>query len=333
MKKPKKIHVVGGSGFIGTSLVRLLLSQNIDVEIFDKNLSADFPKLTSIGDVRNLDDLRNSITENSVIINLAAEHKDNVVPASLYYDVNLGGAENIIKVAEEKNVETIVFTSTVAVYGFAEIGADEHSNIQPFNEYGKSKFEAEKVFENWQSKSTEKRTLVILRPTVVFGERNRGNVYNLLNQIRSKKFVMIGNGKNTKSMAYIENIVAFMNFCLKIDKGKHIFNYSDSPDFTMNELVHLTYSYLGFNSSRITRIPFFIGLAIGKVFDLVSFLFGKKFIISSIRVKKFCANSSYSNSIETTGFIRPYSLKRALKKTINYEFIEKKPNSRVFFTE
>ena len=54
------------------------------------------------------------------------------------------------------------------------------------------------------------KAINILRPTVIFGERNRGNVYNLLRQISSGKFLMVGKGENKKSMAYVGNIVAFI---------------------------------------------------------------------------------------------------------------------------
>jgi GlcNAc-P-P-Und epimerase len=43
------------------------------------------------------------------------------------------------------------------------------------------------------------RNLIIVRPTVIFGEANHGNVYNLLKQIASGKFIMFGDGKNRKS--------------------------------------------------------------------------------------------------------------------------------------
>ena len=49
-----------------------------------------------------------------------------------------------------------------------------------------------------------RKKLVIIRPTVIFGEGNRGNVFNLINAIASKKFVMFGDGSNKKSMAYVE---------------------------------------------------------------------------------------------------------------------------------
>ena len=67
------------------------------------------------------------------------------------------------------------------------------------------------VYKDWQSEDPENRTLIIVRPTVIFGEGNRGNVYNLLNQVASRRFVMFGNGKNIKSMAYVENIAAFLS--------------------------------------------------------------------------------------------------------------------------
>jgi nucleoside-diphosphate-sugar epimerase len=96
---------------------------------------------------------------------------------------------------------------------------------------------AEDVYRQWREKDPENRSLIIVRPTVVFGEGNRGNVYNLLNQINSGAFAMIGNGKNKKSMAYVENLAAFLVKCIESDEKYAVYNYVDTPDFTMNELV------------------------------------------------------------------------------------------------
>ena len=65
---------------------------------------------------------------------------------------------------------------------------------------------------------------------MIFGEGNRGNVFNLLNQIASSKFLMIGRGENKKSMAYIENIVAFLETCILTDQKYGVYNYVDTPD-------------------------------------------------------------------------------------------------------
>lgn len=328
------INVIGGSGFIGTRLVRRLRGkEKLTVTITDKAPSKAHPEVVTLGDVRSVEQLRSSISNGSVIVNLAAEHRDDVRPLSLYDEVNVGGARNICTVAREKGVQTIIFTSTVAVYGFTPIGTDESGEIAPFNDYGRTKYEAEHVFKAWQAEAPSERTLVIIRPTVVFGEQNRGNVYNLLRQIASGKFVMVGHGENRKSMAYVENVAAFIEYAIDFKPGVHIYNFIDKPDFTMNSLVANVNRILGRSEKICFRLPFAVGYMIGKGFDLVAALFGKRFAISSIRVKKFCANSVYNTAIDQTGFIPPVPLEQALAQTVRYEFVESHEQEGVFYTE
>ena len=328
------IEVIGGSGFIGTRLIRRLQKQiKGDLRIIDKTSSISFPELTTLADVRVVNQLREVVSEGAVIVNLAAEHRDDVRPLSLYEDVNVGGAINICTVAREKLVNTIIFTSSVAVYGFAEIGTDETGIVAPFNDYGRTKYQAEEVFKSWQNEAPEVRTLVIIRPTVVFGEQNRGNVYNLLRQIASCKFLMIGTGENRKSMAYVENLVAFIEYSMSFQPGVHVYNYIDKPDFTMNTLVANVKNILGKSYHFKPRIPFVVGLLIGKVFDVLSWATGKRFAISSIRVKKFCSNSVYNTAIYDTGFIAPIALEKALTQTVHYEFLESHESEGIFYSE
>ena len=108
-----------------------------------------------MADVRNLDALWYSIPADTPLINLAAEHRDDVRPLSLYDEVNVGGARNLCTVAQEKNIRTIVFTSTVAVYGFAPIGTDESGKIAPFNDYGRTNYDAQQVVKDWQAEAPE----------------------------------------------------------------------------------------------------------------------------------------------------------------------------------
>jgi GlcNAc-P-P-Und epimerase len=98
-------------------------------------------------------------------------------------------------------------------------GTNEQGAINPFNEYGRTKYEAECVYRDWQAQDPGNRALVIIRPTVVFGEQNRGNVYNLLRYLADGRFVMVGSGRNVKSMAYVENIAAFLEHSLSFGPG------------------------------------------------------------------------------------------------------------------
>jgi GlcNAc-P-P-Und epimerase len=328
----ESVSVIGGSGFIGTRLC-IRLNKKHFFSIIDKAPSKLFPNQVTITDIRSIDDLRQAIVKNTVIINLAAEHRDDVRPLNLYDDVNVHGTENICIVAREQNVKTIIFTSSVAVYGFAPIGTDESGRIAPFNDYGRTKYEAEEILKKWQAEDSINRTLVIVRPTVVFGEQNRGNVYNLLRQIASGRFVMIGNGENRKSMAYVENVAAFIEYALNFKPGIHIFNYIDKPDFSMNNLVSTVNDMLGKSGGIRFRLPYSIGYMIGKVFDIYGSINGKKFSISSIRVKKFCANSVYNTAIDQTGFIPPVPLIESLGRTLKYEFLESHELDGVFYSE
>jgi nucleoside-diphosphate-sugar epimerase len=329
------VSVIGGSGFIGTRLVaRLISNEQISVKIVDKVPSNAFSDLVQLADVRSMNEMMESISERSVVVNLAAEHRDDVRPLSLYDEVNVIGAKNICAIATEKKVQKIIFTSTVAVYGFAPIGADESGEISPFNDYGRTKYEAEQVYKTWQAQAPTERTLVIVRPTVVFGEQNRGNVYNLLRQIASGKFVMVGDGLNRKSMAYVENVAAFLQFAtIAFKPGVHIYNYIDKPDSNMNALLGTVNRILGKPEQIGFRLPFIVGYAIGKCFDALATITGKKFAISSIRVKKFCSNSVYETSIAKTGFVPPVPLAEALERTVRHEFIESHEGDGVFYSE
>ncbi|MBC3864190.1 NAD-dependent epimerase/dehydratase family protein [Undibacterium jejuense] len=333
MIQREQFAVIGGSGFVGSRLSKRLAENGDQFCILDKVQSSSFPDVTKITDVRDVESLKKNIPESSIIFNLAAEHRDDVTPISLYDDVNVGGAKNICDAARLKGVDKIIFTSTVAVYGFAPIGTDESGVIAPFNDYGRTKYEAEKIFVAWQQEQPEKRTLIIIRPTVIFGEKNRGNVYNLLKQISSGRFLMVGDGENRKSMAYVENISAFLHYVTNFKPGIHTYNYVDKPDFTMNHLVMTVNRMLGRKGKIKFRVPFSLGFAAGKIFDLLAWLTNKKFAVSSIRVKKFCSNSVYNTAVSESGFVPPVSMVSALEGTVKYEFLESHEGERVFYSE
>jgi len=372
-----KITIIGGSGFVGTRLTKRLINAGYIVRIADKRMSHTYPELWMRCDIRNLFDEKNDFPESltdavtapgkaeeaaksqpmhsllealqgsDAVINLAAEHRDDVTPKSLYDDVNVKGSENICKACTELGVRHILFTSSVAVYGFAPAGTDENGKIHYFNDYGRTKYLAERKYCDWLSKDNT-NCATIIRPTVIFGEQNRGNVYNLLRQIAGGKFMMIGKGNNRKSMNYVENVVAFIQFCIEnADKfscfdtnydgtssGKlHLFNYCDTPVYDMNALVRDVYKCLGKTNTHIFRCPYFIGYFGGLCFDLLAKILHKKFAISAIRVKKFCQTTYFSSvKVPETGFHAPVPLQEGLRRTIDYEFI-KKTQGHVFVCE
>lgn len=327
----KKITVIGGSGFVGTNLCHHLASAHQDFEIIDLKMSNQFSKRCKIADVRDVNTLRETIT-GDVVVNLAAVHRDNVKDKSEYWRTNVDGAENVALVCSEKGIRKIIFTSTVAVYGFAAPGTDETGIIKPFNEYGRTKFEAEVKLRSWHT--NDNNSLIIVRPTVIFGEGNRGNVFNLFNQIASGNFLMVGNGQNKKSMAYIRNFVAFLEACIVTDQKYGVYNYADTPDLTMNELVSQVRLHLKGKDNVGFRLPYWAGMLLGYTADSISLLTGKNLSVSAIRVKKFASSTEFtSNKANVHGFKAPFELSDGIRRTLETEFLTPDPSREIFYTE
>jgi len=325
------ILITGGSGFVGSNLINVLSNSNSILNI-DKKESKWHKSISKILNINDEESLKGIQFQADTIIHLAAEHRDDVRPRSLYKEVNVEGTKNIIKFAENRDINSIIFFSSVAVYGFAKRGTDENGKINPFNDYGSTKWLAEVELNKWYKKDPENRRLIVIRPTVIFGPRNRGNFYNLINQVASSKFIMVGKGMNYKSLAYIDNITDFVKKTLELDKGNYCFNFIDKPESNMNKIMLFIYEALGKKKPKF-YIPFFIAYTLAKLLDILSLVSNKKFSISSIRIKKFCSDTSFETSVSKIGFQSKYSIEEAIKETINYEFNNPKKDDTVFFTE
>ena len=328
----KKIFVIGGSGFLGTCLIKKL-DKNFNVDVFCGDLKkSNTSKNNVLIDVEKLETL-DQMSDADIIVNLAAVHRDDIKPISKYDDVNVQGAKNVCEAARKHGINKIIFTSSVAIYGFAPANTDESGEPNYFNDYGRTKYLAEQIYKSWQEEDAESRTLVIVRPTVIFGEGNRGNVYNLFRQIASRRFVMVGNGSNIKSMAYVENVSAFLEYCLLFKPGLHIFNYIDKPDFDMNTLISDVRKIVFGKTNVGLRLPGFIGIALGYIADLVAIIIRKPLPLSSIRVKKFMGTTQFASSISNTDFVPPITLQEGLSRTLRYEFMEDNSEKPTFETE
>jgi nucleoside-diphosphate-sugar epimerase len=320
------IVIIGGAGFVGSRL-----QKGLD-PFFVLDIASQGNHYCDIG---RPETLYGKISKGDCIILLAAEHKDNVSAASKYYDTNVTGTQNVLLEMDRVGCKHLVFTSSVAVYGLNKVNPDENHPVDPFNHYGKSKWEAEKVIKAWYDKDPEGKSVTIVRPTVIFGEKNRGNVYNLLRQIVSGKFLMIGKGKNRKSMAYVGNVAEFIKYRLELaEEGYNVFNYIDKPDLTMTSLLGVIEKSLNKKIPSV-RIPIWLGYLGGFGFDVLAFVTRKKLTISSVRVKKFVATTQFdATKVHSSGFKAPYTLEEGLEETLNYEFVQERyEDDEVFYTE
>lgn len=310
-----RVLVIGGLGFVGERLTGRLEAAGHDVTVIDKRAPESGADNVIRADVRNLPAISKHFIGQDVVINLAAEHQDDVRPLSLYDEVNVGGARNVCEAAQAADVRRIIFTSSVAVYGENPLPMGEAAEPNFFNDYGRTKYEAELVYKKWQTSSAD-RSITIIRPTVIFGPGNRGNVYNLFRQIKYGPFLMIGNGNNIKSIAHVENVAGFLMHVLTGGADVEVYNYSDGPDLSVKDLVNLCLRALR-RPALGPGLPLPIGNAIGSIADAVSSLSKRRLPFSRIRVKKFVANTQVNSEAAFRSGYRPVvELTEAVKDMI-----------------
>ena len=98
------ITLIGGSGFVGTRLIELLKDE-YQIRNIDKRESHFHNDITVTGDVRDQASVSRHLAGAGLVVLLAAEHRDDVSPVSLYYDVNVGGMRNVLEAMETNGVK------------------------------------------------------------------------------------------------------------------------------------------------------------------------------------------------------------------------------------
>jgi nucleoside-diphosphate-sugar epimerase len=323
-----KVTVTGGSGFVGCHLLPRLLAAGHDPRNLDISPSSTHTGLTRIGDIRDLQACVSAMRGSDAIIHLAALYRDDVRPRELYYEVNVDGTRNIVLAAETCGITKIIFTSSFSVYGLDNAGRTEDRELDPVNDYGRSKMAAEKILREWQSRDPV-RSLQIVRPSVIFGEGNRGNVWTLVNQIANGRFALVGRGTNRKSVAYVGNVVEFLLLLLERQGSPTgLYNYADKPDMSVSEIVELAASTLGKPVKRIP-IPGGVAMLVGYAGDAFATLIGRPAVLSSERIRKFLADTRLpTERVRELGFEAPFELKSAFVRTIQSEFLSSEKRDR-----
>ncbi|NLF04406.1 MAG: NAD-dependent epimerase/dehydratase family protein [Actinomycetales bacterium] len=317
------VLVLGASGFIGGHLVELLVAQGVTVTNFDLFApSRPLPEgvETIVGDVRDVDALRDAAQGATAIINLAAAHHDFGIPTDVFEAVNVDGARNVCQVADEAGITNLCFYSSVAVYGSAGDAPDETSVPEPENDYGRTKLAAETVYARWRDAGPGRRMLVI-RPAVVFGPHHFANVYRLVRQIDRRRFWPVGAGTNRKSMCAVENLVAatYALWSAPAAREDEVYNYADKPDLRSHEVVETIYRTLGRRAPR-PHVPEGLAVALAKPFDVLGRLLGRDLPITSARIRKLSSAETMftADRVRETGFVAEVSLTEALERMVRW---------------
>jgi UDP-glucuronate 4-epimerase len=267
-----KILVTGGAGFIGSHLVDRLLEQENNVicidnfdpfydrSIKENNISehrkSDNYRLVE-ADIRNLDALREEITEDiDVIVHLAAKAgvRPSVEDPVGFQQVNVMGTQNLLEFAKERDIKQFLFASSSSVYGTNKNvpwSEDDHV-LKPISPYASTKVSGE-LMGNVYSELYDMRFLA-LRFFTVYGPRQRPDlaIHKFLRLMNNdEQITLYGDGSSRRDYTYIEDIIDGVTAAIQYNKSMYeIINIGNNRTVELLELVEAIEKASGIEANR-----------------------------------------------------------------------------------
>ena len=214
-----KILVTGGAGFIGSHITEYLVQRGDNVTVIDNLKTGQTANLSKVnkninfvnGDIRDYKLLEGLVNDTDGVFHEAAlaSVQQSFEMQDEYFDVNVNGTENILKLASEYGFK-VVYASSSSVYGNPKhVPTKENHDRKPLNPYAETKLEEELLAEKYSEMDV---SVIGLRYFNVFGRRQSkeyaGVIKLFLEKIQQNKNPKInGDGLQTRDFVYIEDVV------------------------------------------------------------------------------------------------------------------------------
>jgi nucleoside-diphosphate-sugar epimerase len=310
-----KAVVFGGSGFIGSHLLKQIGTLRCYNELYSVDIAA--PRFIVDG-VKYLDfDIRKPIPADLCgngpldVFNLAAVHTTPGHEDWEYYWTNVHGATNVCRFASDVGADHILFTSTMMVYGPTEAPKDEDAALEPVNAYGRSKILAEGIHRSWQAERPDKRRLTIVRPGVIYGLAERGNFTRLSQALKGRRFIYPGRTDTIKACGYVDDLVSSMLMMEERNEGVFLYNFCHPERYTSADICAAFSLVAGYPAPRLV-VPFWLLGLLAFGFEVLSAL-GLKTDINRERVRKlYQSTNMVPRRLQEAGFSYRYDLPAGL---------------------
>lgn len=303
--------IFGGTGFIGLHFTQFLLSRAgfskvilADIKPPDQHIAHGFIKSElATGAVRYIEcDVRRPINVNLVpgeridfIANLAAVHREPGHEPHEYFDTNIPGAHNVCFYAEAVGCQDVLFTSSISPYGPTEEPKSEASIPTPETAYGSSKLAAELIHTAWRDRAQTERRLLIVRPGVVFGPGEGGNVSRLVKMLMRGFFVYAGNQQTRKAGIYVKELCNAMWWMHELQAqrapGVATANMTMNPGPSMKEYVDAIQKVSG-KKAFVPSIPVWALMLAARVIELITGILQIKTSINTVRIRKLVRSNN-----------------------------------------
>jgi len=204
----KKCLVIGGAGMLGFEIAKQLYDEGKEVNILDLVPFNDKRFKEHIGDIRNLEDVKEACRDVDIVFQTAAAVWDTKTPPGIYDDVNVQGNINVIDVCRELGIKKLVYSSTIDVVVDGRkpvVNGDEslpYPEKLPKDHYCRTKIIAEQIV--IKANGPELLTCS-LRPAGMYGPRDKYHLTNIIKAAMSRSNFRLGDGSAKFSHVYSEN--------------------------------------------------------------------------------------------------------------------------------
>ncbi|MBJ2126441.1 NAD-dependent epimerase/dehydratase family protein [Flavobacterium sp. IB48] len=292
-----KLLITGASGFVGKNLLDYLVFNSFDP--FSLTLRNSAWKTNLNGDA---------------IIHLAGKAHDtkNISNASEYFKINTDLTKELFDAFLESEINDFIYFSSVkAVADMVDDILNEDVIANPKTPYGQSKLKAEEYI--LSKKIPEGKRVFIIRPCMIHGPGNKGNLNLLYNVVKKRVPYPLGAFHNERSFLGIDNLNFMIKEILQNKKIKSgVYNFSDDDVLSTNELVKIISTVLDKTNLNIS-VPKPVINGIARVGDVI------KFPLNSETIQKLTENYRVSNEKikKAIGIEKlPNTTKEGLEKTI-----------------
>ena len=321
----KKIFVTGGTGFIGSHVVKKLIARNYSITCLvrskekGKSLSALGATLHE-GDITDKDSMREGMQGHDAVFHIAAWYE--LGNSKKYRDkmtnINVGGTKNICELVEELKIKRLIYCSTVAALGPVnenEIGDENHKHPGGYRSwYEKTKYEAHEYV---KKKMRNGLPVTIVMPAAVYGPGDTSALGGLMKMYIQRKIPAKINSNGKFSFVHVDDVAE--GIILAYERGKIGESYclADKDSLlSINELYDLM--------EKLTGIPAperIVSINVAKFFtyfsELKSRLLNRRPVISVEGINMITTNWAYHGEKAKRELNwKPRKLEHGLKETI-----------------